>query len=117
MLTVLNQVQAISAKVMGPGKKTVISLHMSLYEPAEKLQKARNDLDHIILRPGELHVLMAQLRTLGAFVDNSGSATIWVSDCEANNRRQSYEARSNSSHGLFASSFYPIPKGVFIYSG
>ena len=34
----------------------------------------RRDLDHIILRPGELHIVMAQLRTIGAFIafDNSG---------------------------------------------
>ena len=78
MLTVLKQAQAISAKVMGPGKKTVISLDMGLYEPAKKLQMARNDLDHIVLRPGELHVLMAQLRTLGSFTDNSGIDLCWL---------------------------------------
>jgi hypothetical protein len=78
MLTVLKQAQAISAKVIGPGKKTVISLDMGLYEPAKKLQMARNDLDHIVLRPGELHVLMAQLRTLGSFVDNSGIDLCWI---------------------------------------
>jgi hypothetical protein len=78
MLTVLKQAHAISAKVIGPGKKTVISLDMGLYEPAKKLQMARNDLEHIVLRPGELHVLMAQLRTLGSFVDNSGIDLCWI---------------------------------------
>jgi hypothetical protein len=63
---------------MGPGKKTVIFLDMDLYEPANKLQMARNDLHHIVLRPGELHVLMAQLRALGSFVDNSGIDLCWI---------------------------------------
>lgn len=78
MLTVLKHAQAISANVMGPGKKAVISLDVGLYEPANKLEMARSDLDHIVFRPGELHVLMAQLRTLGCFVDNSGVVLCWI---------------------------------------
>lgn len=62
---------------MGPGNKTVISLDMGLYQPAKKLQMARNDLNHIILRPGELHVVMAQLRTIGSFIENSGIDLCW----------------------------------------
>ena len=77
MLTILMQAQAITAKIMGPGNKTVISLDMGLYQPAKKLQMARDDLNHIILRPGELHVVMAQLRTLGSFIENSGIDLCW----------------------------------------
>ena len=62
---------------MGPDK-TVISLDMGLYKPAKKQEMARNDLDHIVLHPGELHVLMAQLRTLGSFIDNSGIDLCWI---------------------------------------
>ena len=62
---------------MGPDK-TVISLDMGLYKPAKKQEMARNDLGHIVLRPGELHVLMAQLRTLGSFIDNSGIDLCWI---------------------------------------
>ncbi|CAH3185540.1 unnamed protein product, partial [Porites lobata] len=32
---------------------------------------ARNDMDHLILRPGELHIVMAQLRTIGSYIDNT----------------------------------------------
>ena len=49
LLTVFMQAQAITAKVMGPGRKAVISLDMGLYQPAKKLQMARNDLNHLIL--------------------------------------------------------------------
>ena len=38
---------------------------------------ARDDLKHIILRPGKLHILMAQLRTIGAFIENSGIDMAW----------------------------------------
>lgn len=36
------------------------------------------DLGHIILRPGELHIVMAQLRTIGAFIESSGLNMCWV---------------------------------------
>jgi len=72
LLTIFMQTQQITAHIVGPGRKTVISLDMGLYQPANKLQMTRNDLNHLILRPGELHILMAQLRTLGSFIENSG---------------------------------------------
>ncbi|KAK3746101.1 hypothetical protein QZH41_015518, partial [Actinostola sp. cb2023] len=72
LLTVLMQAQDISTKVVGTGKKTVISLDMGLYLPAKKLQMARNDLNHLILHPGELHIVVAMLRTIGAYIESSG---------------------------------------------
>ena len=74
ILTIFMQAQQITAHVVGPGRKTVISLDMGLYQPAKKLQMAHNDLSHLILRPGEL---MAQLRTLGSFIENSGVDLCW----------------------------------------
>ena len=78
LLTIFIQAQQITAHVVGPGRKTVISLDMGLYQPAKKLQMARNDLSYLILRPGELHILMAQLRTLGSFIENSGVDLCWL---------------------------------------
>lgn len=52
LLTILMHAQKISMQVVGSKRKTVISLDMGLYLPGKKLQMARNDLDHIILRPG-----------------------------------------------------------------
>ena len=77
-LTVLMQAQAINVKVVGANRKTVILLDMALYMPAKKLQMAPNDLNHVILRPEELHIVMVQLWTLGAFIENSGIAMAWV---------------------------------------
>ena len=78
LLTVLMQAQNILVTVVGPRRKTVISLDMGLYQRAKKLQMARQDLRIIILRPGELHIVMADLRTMGAFNDNSGLDMCWL---------------------------------------
>ena len=78
LLTVLMQAQSISAKVVGPTRKMVISLDFGLYAPAKQLQMSRNDLAHLILRPGELHIVMAQLSTIGAYIDNSGLNFCWI---------------------------------------
>ena len=52
--------QNISIIADGPERKTVISLDIRLYlEPAKKLQMAQNDLNHLILHPSELHIVMA----------------------------------------------------------
>ncbi|CAH3151769.1 unnamed protein product, partial [Porites lobata] len=78
LLTVLMQAQNISTIVVGSERKTVISLDMGLYLPSKKLQMARNDLNHLILRPGELHIVMAMLRTIGAYIDSSGIDMCWI---------------------------------------
>ena len=49
LLTVLMQVQKINTKVVGPARKTVVSLDMGLYKPAKQLQMVRDDLNHFIL--------------------------------------------------------------------
>ena len=46
--------------------------------PAKKLQMSRGDLNNNILRPGELHVVMAQLKTIGAYIENSGIDMTWI---------------------------------------
>lgn len=78
LLTVLKQAQGINVKVVGANRKTVVSLDTGLYLPAKKFQMVRDDLNHIILCPGELHILMEQLRTIGAFIENSGIDMAWI---------------------------------------
>ena len=77
LLTVLMQAQGIDIKIVGPNRKTVISMDLGLYLPAKQLQMSRSDLDEIILRIGELHVVKAQIRTIGAYIDGSGISTCW----------------------------------------
>ena len=64
--------QNISVRVVGPGRKTVISLDLGLYLPAKRLQIARCELKNILLRPGGLHVVLAMLRTIGSYIDVVG---------------------------------------------
>ena len=79
LLTILMQAQKISSIVVGPDRKTVITLDMGLYQPAKiKLQMARNDLHNLILRPGELHILITVLRAIGCYVEDSGLDTCWL---------------------------------------
>ena len=78
LLTVLMRAQNISVRVVGPGRKTVISLDLGLYLPATRLQMARCELKNILLRPGELHVVMAMLRTIGSYIDSSGIDMCWI---------------------------------------
>lgn len=78
LLTILKQAQGINVTVMGSTRKTVVSLDMGLYKPAKQLQMARKDLDNLILRPGELHIVMAQLKTIGAYIENSGIDLCWI---------------------------------------
>ena len=74
------QAQNISTIVVGPEINTVICLDIGLSRPAKKLQMARNDLNHLILRPGhdELRIVMAMLRTIGAYIDTSGIDVCWI---------------------------------------
>ena len=120
LLTILMQAQDIKTTVVGQNRRTVISLDMGLYQPAKKLQMTRQDLGHIILRPGELHIVMAQLRTIGAFIENSGLDKCWVeSDLygpstvkQLDSRWEPYEERRSSAHGYITSSLQPLPGSV-----
>ena len=78
LLTVLMQAQGLNAKVMGPSRKTVVTLDLGLYKPAKQLQMARQDMGNLIIRPGELHIVMAQLRSIGAYIENSGIDFCWI---------------------------------------
>ena len=49
LLTVLMCAQNISVRVVGPGRKTVISLDLGLYLPAKRLRMARCELKNILL--------------------------------------------------------------------
>ncbi len=77
MLTVLKQAQHINALVVGPNRKTVVTLDMQLYEKAKKLQIYHSDCDHLVLRIGEMHTVMTALRAAGASIQDSGLEDMW----------------------------------------
>ena len=62
LLTVLKQAQNINTLVVGADRKTVVTLDLGLYQPAKRLQMARDDMDHLILRSGAItNILLALL--------------------------------------------------------
>ena len=78
LLTVLKLSQNITTQVLGQNHKTVITLDMGLYKPAKQLQMSRKDLNDIILRPGELHTVMAHQRSIGRYIEASGIDSVWT---------------------------------------
>ena len=51
---------------------------MGLYKPAMQLQTARIDINYLLILPGELHIVVAQLLTIGAYIENSGLDFSWT---------------------------------------
>ncbi len=78
LLTVIVRACKLKELVIGNDHPTVISLDMALYEKALQLVDSRPDLKStVFLRLGELHVVMAALRALGASIENSGDDA-WI---------------------------------------
>lgn len=71
LYTVLMLTQEISAYVVGPDRRTIITLDMDLYERAMKIQGSVQNKNWI-LRPGELHYSFAALHALGKYMEGSG---------------------------------------------
>ena len=78
LLTIVMQALGINVKVVAPDRKTVIPLDMGLYKPTKQLQIARSDMNHLVFLPGEPHIVMAQLRTIGDYIENSGLDFSWT---------------------------------------
>ena len=65
--------------VIGEEHPTVITFNMAVYEKAVQLLDSRDDQKRTVLpRLGELHTVMAALRTLGTSVENSGINDAWT---------------------------------------
>ena len=65
LFTALKLAMNINAVVVGPNRKTVITLDLDLYERAVKIRNSEKMNDNIVLRMGELHVVFAMLKALG----------------------------------------------------
>ena len=77
--TSLMLAQNITTHVAYGSKKTIIALDLDLYERALQLRNSRDDLrDHFILRLGELHIVFAQCRAIGRFLENTGVDDAWI---------------------------------------
>ena len=70
LLTVTIQAHKLKELVIGNDHPAVISFDMALDEKAVQLVDARPDLKNtVFLKLGELHVVMAALRALGASIE------------------------------------------------
>ncbi|KAK1906588.1 Photoreceptor cilium actin regulator [Dissostichus eleginoides] len=79
LLTVIMQANQLRKLAVGEDHPTVITFEMTLYEKVVQLLDARPDLKQMVVpRLGELHVVMAALRALGASMENSGIDDAWM---------------------------------------
>ena len=114
------QVQTINVQVISHQRKTVISLDLGLYMLAKKLQMARGDLSNLILRPSKLHIVMAQLKTNGAYIENSGVDMAWIeSDLYSSSTvRQIVEVnnvkRAKTAHLVTLQALFNLYQQVFL---
>lgn len=74
LYTVLRLAQGISATVIDPQIKTLITLDLDLYSRALKIQQLVGDTNWI-LRAGALHIAFAALHAFGKTLDGSGLDT------------------------------------------
>eukprot|EP00057_Strongylocentrotus_purpuratus_P007692 XP_011662166.1 PREDICTED: uncharacterized protein LOC105437364 [Strongylocentrotus purpuratus] len=77
LFTILSLAQGISAAVVGPHKKTVITLDLDLYERATKLQSSTGNKNWI-LRIGELHACFASPHAIAKYLEDSGLESISI---------------------------------------
>ena len=69
LYTALKLVQGISAEIVGPDRKTLMTLDRDLYCCGLCLQLSERNINWV-LRPGGLHIVFAALHALG--IDGSG---------------------------------------------
>ena len=78
-LTFMKQLGGINSFVLGPDSKVVVTVDMALYKPLKQLEMANKDCQgKWVLKPGELHIIIAQLRTIGDFIHGSGIPELWI---------------------------------------
>ena len=72
-LTCMERLERVTTAIAGSDSKTVVTFDIGLYKPVCHLAMAKPDLSkNWVLRPGELHTIMAMLRAIGTFVDVTG---------------------------------------------
>lgn len=81
-LTVMRQLEKLNESMNKTTIKVVVTADMAIYKPLKQLEMAKEDCKgKWILKPGELHIIIAQLRTIGEFVCGSGIPELWV-ECD-----------------------------------
>ena len=79
LYTAFMRIHNIASRVMGPGKKVVVTPDLQLYDMAMRLWIERADIrDKFLFRPSELHVALWALTALGKYVEGSGIDQVWI---------------------------------------
>ncbi|CAG9769889.1 unnamed protein product [Ceutorhynchus assimilis] len=85
-LTVMKQLEKLNSIVLyssldeqATKKRVVYTVDMALYKPLKQIEMAVKDLKKKwLVKPGELHIIIAQLRTIGEFIQGSGIPELCV---------------------------------------
>lgn len=74
LVDILKRAMDITVLTVGPGKRAIITLDGDLYKNAVKVP---NYKDKWIIRLGSLHTIIAALKCLGKYIEDSGIDTAW----------------------------------------
>ena len=78
LITIMNHLNNINREISGNNDPTVIAMDMDLYWRAKMLTMVKKTEKQFSLRIGDLHVVMAMLRTIGACLEGSGLEDVLV---------------------------------------
>ena len=77
LYTALKMCQNVSAEVVGPHRRVLITLDLELYKLAVQIQQSTGN-KHWLLQPGHLQKCFADLHALGKVIEGSGLDTVAV---------------------------------------
>ena len=77
LYTALKMCQNVSAEVVGPHRRVLITLDLELYKLAVQIQQSTGN-KHWLLQPGHLHKFFVNLHALGKVIEGSGLYTVAV---------------------------------------
>ena len=77
--TALMKAQGITTWTDSTSSRTIVSLDLDLFEKVYQLVNTNDTLrDQFILCLGELHIVFAQIRAIGNFLNSSGVEDAWI---------------------------------------
>ena len=78
LLTIMSHMNVINAEICGPDEPTVIAIDLDLYCRATLMTMVHHPAKKNFLRIGDLHVVMAMLRTTGAALEENGLEEVFM---------------------------------------
>ena len=78
LLTIMSHMNAINAEICGLDEPTVIAMDMDQYWRAKLMTMEHHTEKKCVLRIGDLHVVMAMLRTIRSCIGRSGREEVFL---------------------------------------